>query len=63
MRVLRFKSVSFHIMILMTFVFLLVATALPIIFLSYYKDKIIISALSDDLVEQISKTTIERTSN
>ncbi|MGO9375133.1 MAG: adenylate/guanylate cyclase domain-containing protein [Syntrophobacteraceae bacterium] len=63
MRVLRFKSVSFHIMILMTFVFLLVATALPIIFLSYYKDKIIISALSDDLVEQISETTIERTSN
>ena len=51
----RFKSVSFHAMMLTAFVFLLVATALPIIFFSYYENKIIISALSDDLVEQISK--------
>ena len=58
-----FKSVSFHTMMLTAFVFLLVTTALPIIFFSYYEDKIIISALSDDLVEQISKATIEKTSN
>ena len=50
-------------MILTAFVFLLIAAALPIIFFSYYEDKTIISALSDDLVEQISKATIERTSN
>ncbi len=59
----RFKSVSFHAMMLTAFVFLLLAAALPIIFFSYHEDKTIISVLSDDLVEQISKTTIERTSS
>ena len=59
----RFKSVSFHAMMLMAFAFLLVTTALPIIFFSYYENRIIISALSDDLVEQISKAMIEKTSN
>ncbi len=58
-----FKSVSFHTMMLTAFIFLLITTALPIIFFSFYEDKTIVSALSDDLVEQISKATIEKTSN
>ena len=32
------KSVSFHAMMVMAFVFLLVTTALPIIFFSYYEE-------------------------
>jgi adenylate cyclase len=50
-------------MIVIAFVFLLVAAALPIILFGYYEDKIIISALGKDLIEQISRAAIERTSN
>jgi adenylate cyclase len=50
-------------MMVAAFVSLLVTAALPITFFSYHQDKVIISALNDDLVEHISKATIEKTSN
>ena len=58
-----FKSVSFHVAMVAAFVFLLVTTALPIILFGYYQDKTIISDLGNDLIEQISKAAIEKTSN
>jgi adenylate cyclase len=59
----KFKSVSFYAMMVIAFVFLLVASALPIILFSYYQDKAIISALGNDLIEEKSKSAIEKTSN
>ncbi len=55
--------VSFHTMILTAFVFLLTAAVLPVLLLSYYEDKDIISTLGNDLIAQISGAAIERTSN
>lgn len=59
----KVKSVSFHTMLLVAFVFLLVTSALPIILISFYKDKGIISNLGNDLIDHISMAAIEKTSN
>ncbi len=58
-----FKSVSFYVAMVVIFVCLLVTTALPIIIFGYYRSKIIISDLGNDLIEQTSKTVIEKTGN
>ena len=62
-RSFNFKSVSFYHTMVIAFVCLLVATALPIILFGYYSDKTIISDLANDLIEQTSKTVIEKTTN
>ena len=58
-----FKSVSFYVTMVVAFVCLLVTTALPIILFGYYRNKTIISDLANDLIEQTSKTVIEKTAN
>ena len=59
----KFKSVSFNAMMVIAFVFLLAASSLPIILFSFYQDKTIISALGYDLIDEISKAAIEKTSD
>jgi len=58
-----FKSRSFYVTILSAFVSLLLITVLPIMFFVYRQDKIIISDLTSELIEQNSRTIIEKTSN
>jgi adenylate cyclase len=58
-----FKSVSFYKIIVFAFVCLLVTAALPVILVGYYANKAIISGLGNDLIEQTSRTVIERTVN
>ncbi len=58
-----FKNVSFYVTMVVVFVCLLVTTALPIILFGYYRSKTIISNLGNDLIEQTSKTVIEKTGN
>jgi adenylate cyclase len=50
-------------MMVVAFVFLLTASALPIIVFSFYQDKAIISALGYDLMEAISRAAIEKTND
>jgi adenylate cyclase len=59
----KFKSISIHAMMVIAFVFLLVASTVPIILFSYYQDVTIIAALGNDLIEEKSRSAIERTSN
>ncbi len=62
-RPFNLKSVSFHVTMVVAFVCLLATAALPIILFGYYESKIIISDLGNDLIEQTSKTVIEKTAN
>ncbi len=59
----NFKSVSFYHTMVIAFVCLLLATVLPIILFGYYSDKTVVSNLANDLIEQTSKTVIEKTAN
>ena len=62
-RPFNLKSVSFHSTMVIAFVCLLAATALPIIIFGYYRNKTIISDLGNDLIEQTSTTVTEKTVN
>ena len=57
------KGVSFYAAIVTAFVCLLVTAALPIIVVGYYQNKAIVSDLGDDLIEQTSRTVVEKTRN
>ncbi len=58
-----FKSRSFYFTIVSAFVSLLLITVLPIMYFVYRQDKIIISELTHELLEQNSRTIIEKTGN
>jgi adenylate cyclase len=58
-----FKSHSFYLKIVTTFVGLLVITVLPIVSYNYYKNRRVVLELGNDLINQINKTVIEKTNN
>lgn len=58
-----FGSRSFYVTILSAFVVLLLITVIPIIFVDYNRDKIIITDLTSELLEQNSMMVIEKTGN
>jgi adenylate cyclase len=59
----KIKGVSFYAAIVTAFVCLLVTAAVPIIVVGYYQNKTIVSDLGNDLIEQTSRTVIEKTRN
>lgn len=56
-----FKSYSFYIRVVTTFLGLLIITVLPIISFNYYKNKQSVLELGDDLMARITKNVIEKT--
>ncbi len=58
-----FKSYSFYLRIVTTFIGLLIITVVPIISFNYYKNKHSVLELSDTLMTQITKNVIERTTH
>ncbi|MFZ5452823.1 MAG: adenylate/guanylate cyclase domain-containing protein [Thermodesulfobacteriota bacterium] len=58
-----FTSHSFYVRIVTAFVGLLVITVLPIVSYNYYRNTSIILDASEDLLDQITKNVIEKTTN
>lgn len=56
-----FKSYSFYIRVVTTFLALLIITVVPIISFNYYKNKQSVLKLGDDLMARITKNVIEKT--
>jgi adenylate cyclase len=58
-----FKSHSFYVKIVTTFIGLLILTVLPIVSYNYHKNSNMALELSDDLMGQITQTVMEKTGN
>jgi adenylate cyclase len=58
-----FRSHSFYIKVVTTFVGLLLLTVIPIVSYNYYKNTHMALGLSDDLMAQYTRTVMEKTSN